>query len=80
MDTAKSTHITSNTEPKTPNNLKHYREKHLMSKAELSRRAGLSVITIGRIEQGYPCRLDTMRKIILGLGLKLTDKEKIFST
>jgi len=60
------------------NNLRHYREQLLMSKAELSRRAGISVITIGRIEGGYPCRLDTKRKIILALGLKLSDKDKIF--
>lgn len=49
-----------------------------MSKAELSRRAGLSVLTIGRVEGGYPCRLDTKRKIILALGLKLTEKDKVF--
>jgi DNA-binding XRE family transcriptional regulator len=61
-----------------PNNLKHYREQQLMSKAELSRRAGISVITIGRVEEGLPCRLDTKRKIILALGLRLMDKGKIF--
>ena len=61
-----------------PNNLKHYREQQLMSKAELARRAGISVITIGRIEEGFPCRLDTKRKVILALGLRLLDKDKIF--
>jgi DNA-binding XRE family transcriptional regulator len=60
------------------NNLQRFREELLMSKAELARRAGLSPITIDRIERGCGCRLDTMRKIILALGLKLSDREKVF--
>jgi DNA-binding XRE family transcriptional regulator len=62
------------------NNLQRFREELLMSKAELARKAGLSPITIDRIERGYGCRLDTMRKIILALGLKLSDREKIFGS
>ena len=49
-----------------------------MSKTELARTAGVSPITISRIENGLPCRMATQRKIILALGLKLTDKRKIF--
>ena len=49
-----------------------------MSKAELARKAGLSYLTIDRIEKGMSCRLETKRKIILGLGLQLSDKGKIF--
>ncbi len=49
-----------------------------MSKAELGRRAGLSVLTIDRVEKGMPCRMDTKRKIILSLGLKLSDRDKVF--
>jgi len=49
-----------------------------MSKAELARKAGVSPLTITRIEGGYPCRMETMRKIILALGLNLTDREKVF--
>ncbi len=59
-------------------NLQRVREELLMSKAELARRAGVSPITIDRIERGCGCRLDTMRKIILALGFKLTDREKVF--
>ncbi len=51
-----------------------------MSKAELARRAKLSVLTIGRIEKGMACRMDTKRKIILSLGLKLSDREKVFKS
>ncbi|MBI2335410.1 MAG: helix-turn-helix transcriptional regulator [Deltaproteobacteria bacterium] len=54
------------------------REQQLLSKAELARKAGLSALTIDRIESGIPCRMDTMRKIILALGFQLTDKEKVF--
>ena len=51
-----------------------------MSKAELARKAGLSALTIDRVESGLPCRMDTKRKIILALGLTLTDKHKVFGT
>ena len=49
-----------------------------MSKAELARKAGLSTLTIDRVEAGRPCRLDTKRKILLALGLKVSDKDRIF--
>ncbi|MDQ1334213.1 MAG: hypothetical protein QG552_1163 [Thermodesulfobacteriota bacterium] len=60
------------------NALKKVRESLLISKAELARKAGISPITIDRVEKGMNCRMETKRKIILGLGLKLTDKEKVF--
>jgi len=49
-----------------------------MSKAELARKANVSVLTITRIEQGKECRVDTKRKIIQALGFKLSEKDKIF--
>ena len=49
-----------------------------MSKAELARKAGVSPLTIDRIESGKNCRMETKRKIILALGYKLEDKAKIF--
>ena len=60
------------------NCLKETRESLLMSKAELARDAQVSPITITRIENGMPCRVETKRKILLALGLKLSDKNKIF--
>lgn len=60
------------------NNVRKIREGLLMSKAELARRAGLSVLTIDRVEKGMMCRMDTKRKIILSLGLQLSDREKVF--
>ncbi len=50
-----------------------------MSKAELARKAGVSPLTIDRIEKGENCRMDTKRKIILALGYGLDDKYKVFS-
>lgn len=61
------------------NNVKKIREGLLLSKAELARRAGISVLTLGRVEKGMNCRMDTKRKIILSLGLQLTDRDKVFS-
>jgi len=50
----------------------------MMSKAELARKANISPITITRIEQGMPCRMETKRKIILALGYKILDRKKVF--
>ncbi|MBW2035998.1 MAG: helix-turn-helix domain-containing protein [Deltaproteobacteria bacterium] len=63
---------------KEKNALKQVRESFLMSKAELARKAGVSPITIDRIEKGKNCRLETKRKILLALGYKLSDRNKIF--
>ncbi len=61
------------------NNVRKIREGLLMSKAELARRAGVSVLTIDRVEKGMACRMDTKRKIILSLGLQLSDRDKVFT-
>ena len=63
---------------KGSNNVQKLREEQLLSKAELARRAGVSVLTIDRVERGESCRVDTKRKIILALGLKVQDKDKVF--
>jgi DNA-binding XRE family transcriptional regulator len=60
------------------NNVQRFREALMMSKAELARKAGLSTLTIDRVEAGRPCRLDTKRKILLALGLRITDKDQVF--
>jgi DNA-binding XRE family transcriptional regulator len=60
------------------NHVKKLREERLMSKAELARIAGISPLTVNRIEKGGDCRMDTKRKIILALGLKLSEKSKVF--
>jgi len=60
------------------NNVKTIRESLLMSKAELARKAGVSALTIDRIEKGMDCRMDTKRKMILALGFKLSEKDKVF--
>ena len=62
------------------NNVQRYRESLMMSKAELARKAGLSSLTIDRVEAGRACRLDTKRKILLALGLKVSDKAQVFGS
>lgn len=61
------------------NSLRDVRESMLISKAELARKARVSPITIDRIEKGKRCRLETKRKILLALGFKPADKNKIFT-
>ena len=63
---------------KSNNKVKSIRESRLLSKSELARKAGVSVLTVGRIERGEKCRMETMRKIILALGYSLEDKTKVF--
>ena len=60
------------------NTVKKIREELLLSKAELARKAGVSPLTIDRIERGKDCRMETKRKIILALGYQLSDKNKLF--
>jgi DNA-binding XRE family transcriptional regulator len=60
------------------NNVRRLREDRLLSKAELARRAGVSPLTVDRIESGKPCRMDTKRKIILALGMTIDEKDQVF--
>ena len=61
-----------------PNNVRKIRIERMMSKAELARRANLSVLTIDRVEKGFGCRMDTKRKILEALGLSLSDRVRVF--
>lgn len=60
------------------NNVRKIREAKMLSKAELARMAGVSPLTIDRIERGKSCRLATKRKILMALGLKVTQKHRVF--
>ena len=74
----------SNAEPKKaarklkPNNVRKLRIDRMMSKAELARRANLSVLTIDRVEKGFGSRMNTKRKILEALGLSLEDRVRVF--
>ena len=63
---------------RAPNNVQRLREDQLLTKAELARKAGISPLTVSRIESGLDCRVDTKRKIILALGLTPSDRRKVF--
>lgn len=60
------------------NNVKKIREARMLSKAELARLAGISPLTLDRIEKGRDCRLATKRKILLALGLTIEQKHTLF--
>jgi transcriptional regulator with XRE-family HTH domain len=60
------------------NAVQRLREEQLLSKAELARRAGVSVLTIDRVERGSACRVDTKRKIILALGMNVAERKRVF--
>jgi DNA-binding XRE family transcriptional regulator len=60
------------------NNVRRIRESKMLSKTELARMAGVSPLTVDRIERGESCRLETKRKILLALGLKINQKSRVF--
>lgn len=60
------------------NNVKKFREARMLSKTELARLAGISPLTLDRIEKGKDCRLATKRKILLALGLSIEQKHALF--
>jgi len=60
------------------NDLKKTREALLLSKAELARKAGVSPLTIDRVEKGMNCRMETKRKVLFALGFDLSEKHKVF--
>ena len=61
-----------------PNNVKKIREAKMLSKVELARLAGISPLTLDRIEKGKTCRIATQRRILLALGLETSQKRKVF--
>ncbi|MPZ77076.1 MAG: helix-turn-helix domain-containing protein [Deltaproteobacteria bacterium] len=60
------------------NNVKRIREAKMMSKTELARLAGISPLTLDRIEKGKACRLATKRKILLALGVSVKQRQRVF--
>lgn len=60
------------------NNVRSIREAKMLSKAELARLAGISPLTLDRIEKGKDCRLATKRKILIALGLTIDEKHTLF--
>ena len=60
------------------NNVRKVREAKMLSKAELARLAGISPLTLQRIEMGKDCRITTKRKILLALGLTIEQKHTVF--
>jgi len=60
------------------NNVKKLREARMLSKTELARLAGISPLTLDRIEKGKACRMATKRKILFALGLTIEQKQTLF--
>jgi DNA-binding XRE family transcriptional regulator len=69
-----------NDRPKTiqKNRVRELRENRLMTQAQLARKAKVALRTIHSVEKGMNCRMDTKRKILLALGLRFEDKDRVF--
>ena len=60
------------------NSLRENKESLMMSKAELSRNADISSLSITRIGQKKPCRVEKKRNILFALGLKVSNGDNLF--
>jgi DNA-binding XRE family transcriptional regulator len=76
--TGKGAKSTKRKRKRSVNNVRKFRIERMMSKAELARRAGISPLTVDRVERGLNCRMDTKRKILEALGLQPSDRKMVF--
>ena len=60
------------------NLVKKIREQLLISKSELARKAGVSPLTIDRVEKGENCRMETKRRIISALDMNSLTRRRFF--
>ena len=60
------------------NRVRELRENRLMTQAQLARKARVALRTIHSVEKGMNCRMDTKRKILLALGMRFEDKDRVF--
>jgi transcriptional regulator with XRE-family HTH domain len=63
---------------KIPNNIRKIREAKLLSINEISRKVGLSPLTVMRVEETGLGRMETKRKILEALEVKLADLKSVF--
>lgn len=68
----------SNSNGQFPNRVREIRENRLMTQAQLARKAKVALRTIHSVEKGMNCRMDTKRKILLALGMRFEDKDRVF--
>lgn len=52
------------------------RTSQLMDKSSLARKAGVSALTITRLETGKPVLLSNIKKVLLALGYTVADKDR----
>jgi len=63
---------------RTGNRVREIREELLMTREELAERTGLSARTVWSVENGFPCRLPTKRRILQGLRVAKAQYRLIF--
>jgi len=61
-----------------PNNIRKIRDGKLLSISEFARRAGLSPLTVLRVEETGLGRVETKRKILEALEVELEDLKSVF--
>jgi transcriptional regulator with XRE-family HTH domain len=72
LETAK----TSRNPKANPKAFLEARTAQLMDKSSLARKAGVSALTITRLETGKPVLLSNIKKVLLALGYTVADKDR----
>ena len=65
-------------EARVPNRVRELRENKLMTQAQLARKAKVALRTIHSVEKGMNRRMDNKRKVRVGLGLSVEEKDQVF--
>ncbi|MDR2455782.1 MAG: helix-turn-helix domain-containing protein [Deltaproteobacteria bacterium] len=73
LETAKSQSRNPKANPKA---FLEARTSQLMDKSSLARKAGVSALTITRLETGKPVLLSNIKKVLLALGYTVADKDR----
>ncbi|MDR2442399.1 MAG: helix-turn-helix domain-containing protein [Deltaproteobacteria bacterium] len=69
--------ISKNVNPKAnPKAFFDARTSQLLDKSSLARKAGVSALTITRLETGKPVLLSNIKKVLLALGYTVADRDK----
>ena len=61
-----------------PNCVRELREERRMTQAELAKKAGVAIRTVGNTENGNWCRMNTKRKLLAALDIPFSEKDSVF--
>lgn len=61
-----------------PNHVRERRVELLLTQEQLARSAGVSLRCLLDVEHGYPCRMQTQRRLLRALGVSFDRRAEVF--